>query len=540
MSRVVDVTIGKHDSSITYLTTSDFKVLEFPSSLLPDNIKTGAVLKIQIDFNESLAKETNNKFINFQNNLLDKISTFKPKKPELFVKTKLPTSITLAWEPLNLGIAKLKNVSLWHKSLTPNFSGSSETVDEEEKEVFSIEDIDEEELSQIATIYNIQNRTYKLTGLDISSKHVFQLRIDTSNGIYSSDMMLAETLSSNDLSGFNICVGALSDGNTTFDDIKAVADALNISQLSRHCNEDTTHYITDTVDDENEEHDLQLNVAKNLNIPIVKPNWLQGCLKEKQLLGVKKFYYKLDKDDKNNLSEQYPFEKSFTEDYLRKIKVVKQQQEEEHKEEVKEAETEGAGKDEEEVKEEIVKTAAEEKKQEPDAEKFVLEKKEDEVVVEDPVLEEEQHQITDESAPTETVDISADKENPGEEIVEKLAEEKTVPDIAEATVTEAPIEQLLEEINETENIKDEDENKQEKEEEEEVPLAEDPVTKLSTEKTNTISETPEVKEQILTETPTTDDNVDSSVPENKQDPSLTPSSSTSSKKANKKNKNKKK
>ncbi|OBA27832.1 hypothetical protein HANVADRAFT_30617, partial [Hanseniaspora valbyensis NRRL Y-1626] len=263
MSRVVDVTIGKHDSSITYLTTSDFKVLEFPSSLLPDNIKTGAVLKIQIDFNESLTKETNNKFIDFQNNLLDKISTFKPKKPELFVKTKLPTSITLAWEPLNLGIAKLKNVSLWHKSL---------------------------KLSQIATIYNIQNRTYKLTGLNISSKHVFQLRIDTSNGIYSSEMMLAETLSSNDLSGFNICVGALSDGNTTFDDIKAVADALSISQLSRQCNEDTTHYITDTVDDENEEHDLQLNVAKNLNIPIVKPNWLQGCLKEKQLLGVKKFY----------------------------------------------------------------------------------------------------------------------------------------------------------------------------------------------------------------------------------------------------------
>lgn len=315
MSKIVDVTVGKYDSSVTYLTTPDFKILEYPSSLLPDNIKTGAVLKIQVDFNDALSNQTNKDFISFQNSLLAKMPSFKPVKPVLKVKSRLPTSITVSWDPLTLGIAKLKNVSLWHKALTPQPSLSSSTLDLDE--VSSLDEIDEEELSQIATIYNIDSKKFKLTGLNMNSKHVFQLKIDTSNGICASEMIIAETLSSNDLSGFSVCVGALSAGKITFEDIQAVAHSLNITHLSRQCNSDTTHYITDTVDDENEEHDQQLSVAKNSNIPIVTPNWLQGCLTEHKLLGVKGFYYKLSKSDKTNVSEKYPFDKSFTEEYLR-------------------------------------------------------------------------------------------------------------------------------------------------------------------------------------------------------------------------------
>lgn len=57
-------------------------------------------------------------------------------------------------------------------------------------------------------------------------------------------------------------------------------------------------------------------MAKELNIPIVAPNWLQGCATENKLLGVKGFYYKLGKDDPSNLVAKYPFEKEFTEKFL--------------------------------------------------------------------------------------------------------------------------------------------------------------------------------------------------------------------------------
>ncbi|CAI8502815.1 unnamed protein product [Hanseniaspora opuntiae] len=288
MSTTIDVTVGKHDSSISYLTTPDFRILEYPSALLPNDVKTGTVLTITIAANESAEKEKNNTFLNFQNNLLKNLPQYTTKPPVLKVKSKLQTSINLQWDELDLGASSLKSVTLWHKEIKT-------AVDSEEDE-----DIDEDELSQVATIYNTSN-TYKMTGLDIESKHAFQLRVDTSNGLYKSDVVVTSTLSSNDFSGFNVCVGALSTGTVTVDDVRAVADSLGIKNVNRVCNQDTTHFLTDVLDDENEVSDEHLLMAKELNIPIVAPNWLQGCATENKLLGVKGFYYKLGKDDPSNL-----------------------------------------------------------------------------------------------------------------------------------------------------------------------------------------------------------------------------------------------
>lgn len=303
MSTTIDVTVGKHDSSISYLTTPDFRILEYPSALLPNDIKTGTVLTVTIAANESVEKEKNITFLDFQNNLLKNLSEYTPKPPVLKVKSKLQTNINLQWDELDLGASCLKSVTLWHKEIK-TVQGSDDD-----------ESIDEDELSQVATIYSTIN-TYKMSGLDIESKHAFQLRVDTSNGLYKSDVVVTSTLSSNDFSGFNICVGALSTGTVTVDDVFAVADSLGIKNVNRVCSQDTTHFLTDVLDDENEVNDEHLLMAKKLNIPIVAPNWLQGCAVENKLLGVKGFYYKLDKDDSSNLVAKYPFHKDFTKKYL--------------------------------------------------------------------------------------------------------------------------------------------------------------------------------------------------------------------------------
>lgn len=392
MSKVFDVTVGKHDSSVTYLTTPDFKVLEYPSSLLPDDIKTGSVLQIKVDFNDELCQKTSDHFMDFQNSLLQKIKTFTPKAPVLSVKSRLPTSIIVTWEPFSLGVSKLKNVSLWHKTLDKPLSNSSETLDQDG--VF-VDDVSENDLVQIATIYSLTNRTYQLSGLNNNSKHAFQLRIDTSNGTYCSELLVAETLSSNDLSGFSVCIGALSTGQVTVEDIKAVADALHIKNISRDCTYETTHFLTDTVDDENEEHDLQLKTAKKLNIPIVTPNWLQGCLSEKKLLGVKGFYYKLGRDDKSNLSAKYPFSPGFTAGYCSK--------------QAEQAEKEEAVEEREEVLEQTTKEDAEQDEIE------VLEEQEE-------VLEQKEEGVSDQNA-----------ENAVEQAESEALEEKEDGDLEQST-----------------------------------------------------------------------------------------------------------
>ncbi|SGZ39823.1 uncharacterized protein HGUI_02023 [Hanseniaspora guilliermondii] len=302
MSTTIDVTVGKHDSSISYLTTPDFRILEYPSALLPNDIKTGTVLTITMAPNVSVEKEKNESFLNFQNNLLKNLPQFTTKPPVLKVKSKLQTSINLTWDEFELGASCLKSVTLWHKDIV--------NVDSDENV-----SIDEDELSQVATLYNTNN-TYRMSGLGIESKHAFQLRIDTSNGLFKSDVVTTSTLSVNDFSGFNICVGALSTGNVTVDDINAVADSLGIKNVNRVCNKDTTHFLTDVLDDENEINDKHLLMAKELNIPIVAPHWLQGCAVENKLLGVKGFYYKLSNDDPSNLVAKYPFQKDFTEKFL--------------------------------------------------------------------------------------------------------------------------------------------------------------------------------------------------------------------------------
>lgn len=371
MSKTIDVTVGKHDSSVSYLTTSDFRILEYPSALLPNDIKTGTILKITIASNEKLEKEKNDEFLSFQNNLLKNLSSYNTKPPVLKIKSKLQTSINLFWGKFDLGVASLKNITLWHKSLETD-SNSSESITSNQEN----ENVDEEELSQVATIYNTVSNTYKMSGLNIESKHAFQLRIDTSNGLYKSDVVVASTLSSKDFSGFNICIGALSTGKVNTDDIRAVADALGIVHVNRVCNQDTTHFLTDVADDENEVSDEHLLMAKELNIPIVTPNWLQGCLKENKLLGVKGFYYKLKEDDPSNLVEKYPFQKDFTDKFLSKDDEVVEKEDEtkispQSHEVVNEDEIPVENKE----KEESVKVLAEEKHNEDEVS---IENKEDE------------------------------------------------------------------------------------------------------------------------------------------------------------------
>lgn len=411
MSKTIDVTVGKHDSSVSYLTTSDFRILEYPSALLPNDIKTGTILKITIAADETLEKQQNDDFMSFQNSLLQNLSNYTTKPPVLKIKSKLQTSITLSWDQFELGVSCLKNVTIWHKSL--------------DAELFNDGNVDEDELSQVATIYNTTSNVYKMSGLNIESQHAFQLRIDTSNGLYKSDVVVGSTLSSKDFSGFNICIGALSTGKVTIDDVRAVADALCIEHVNRICNEDTTHFLTDVADDENEVSDIHLLKAKDLNIPIVTPNWLQGCVKENKLLGVKGFYYKLKEDDPSNLVEKYPFDKEFTAKFSNNGDEIVDENEAVEKQ---------VAEKEQEVAEEPIVEEKEEASEDP-----VVEEQEN--IAEEPAVEEEEEQVAaepvvEEAIKEEPVEPENDEVNiPTEEEQIEIPQESITP----AQTVEEPV-----------------------------------------------------------------------------------------------------
>lgn len=66
----VDVllTVGKLDASLALLTTQDHHVIEFPTVLLPENVKAGSIIKMQVS--QNLEEEKNKGII---------LRVYKPK-----------------------------------------------------------------------------------------------------------------------------------------------------------------------------------------------------------------------------------------------------------------------------------------------------------------------------------------------------------------------------------------------------------------------------------------------------------------------------
>nr|4IN3_A Chain A, Chitin biosynthesis protein CHS5 [Saccharomyces cerevisiae]4IN3_C Chain C, Chitin biosynthesis protein CHS5 [Saccharomyces cerevisiae] len=73
----VDVllTVGKLDASLALLTTQDHHVIEFPTVLLPENVKAGSIIKMQVSQNLEEEKKQRNHFKSIQAKILEKYGT---------------------------------------------------------------------------------------------------------------------------------------------------------------------------------------------------------------------------------------------------------------------------------------------------------------------------------------------------------------------------------------------------------------------------------------------------------------------------------
>ena len=257
----VSLTVGKLDASLALLLTKDHHLIEFPTILLPNGVRAGSIIKIRCDQDFDSEKEEAEKFTKIQDEILQTFATNLPEPPNLKIKNVTQTSCVLEWDKLNLGTATLKNLILFK---------------------------DGKKLGSIPQPLN--NRTSKLSGLPIDKSFKVQLRLDTTAGTFLSNEIEVTTHKMTDLSGITVCLGDLTP-NDQFnkEDIEETLKNIGAKYpVQLQVKVDTTHFLCTRENKQNPEYVK----ANDMNIPIIRPEWLKACERERRIVGVRDFYVK--------------------------------------------------------------------------------------------------------------------------------------------------------------------------------------------------------------------------------------------------------
>lgn len=121
----------------------------------------------------------------------------------------------------------------------------------------------------------------KISGLAVDTEYSFHLVLRTSGGTYSSNTLTVRTQKMTDLTGITVTPGVLPAQlrealETAVERIGAkMADTVRI---------DTTHFVCT----EGRGHEWER--ALEMNIPVVRPEWIEGCEREGKIVGVRGYY----------------------------------------------------------------------------------------------------------------------------------------------------------------------------------------------------------------------------------------------------------
>lgn len=257
----VSLTVGKLDASLAVLLTKDHHLIEFPTVLLPDGVKGGSIVKIKCEHDLKSEIEKKRSFQAIQDEIFTMFGKNTPKPPVLGIKNVTQTSCVLQWDALDLGTASFKSLVLYRDGA----------------KLFSVPN-------------PLSNRTTKLSGLAIDKAFKFQLRLDTTAGVFLSEEIEVTTHKMTDLSGINVCVQDIAPNDQfTIDDINNALKNMGAhSPAHDKMKVDTTHYVTTRENKENPE----FIKASEMNVPIIRPEWLKACERERRIAGVLNFYVK--------------------------------------------------------------------------------------------------------------------------------------------------------------------------------------------------------------------------------------------------------
>jgi hypothetical protein len=125
----------------------------------------------------------------------------------------------------------------------------------------------------------------KISGLAVDTEYTFHLVLRTSAGTLSSEKVVVKTHKMTDLSGITVTPGILpaqlrESLTKAIERIGAkMADTVRI---------DTTHFVT------TEGRGIAWEKAVEMNIPVVRPEWVEGCERGGRIVGVRQYYLDAD------------------------------------------------------------------------------------------------------------------------------------------------------------------------------------------------------------------------------------------------------
>ncbi|KAI4111809.1 MAG: hypothetical protein LQ339_000267 [Xanthoria mediterranea] len=253
---LISLTVGKVDAGVAVLLTEDKRLIEFPSILLPPSITSGSIVDITVSRNLASESAAQKSFQSLQSSILSTYGQQSPSPPVIRCRNATQTSIVLEWDPIALATAELRNLSLYR-------NGSKAGNIPKPKEMTST----------------------KMSGLAVDTEYNFQLVLRTSAGLYSSDKLTVRTHKMTDLSGITVTPGMMAP--PLRESLSGAIDRIG-GKIAETVRIDTTHFVC------MEGRGREWEKAVEMNIPVVRPEWVEGCEREGRIVGVRGYYLNAD------------------------------------------------------------------------------------------------------------------------------------------------------------------------------------------------------------------------------------------------------
>lgn len=125
----------------------------------------------------------------------------------------------------------------------------------------------------------------KISGLAVDTEYTFHLVLRTTAGTLSSEKVVVKTHKMTDLSGITVTPGYLP---AQLKESLAKAVERIGAKLVDHVRIDTTHFVT------TEGRGIDWEKAVEMNIPVVRPEWVEGCERGGRIVGVRQYYLDAD------------------------------------------------------------------------------------------------------------------------------------------------------------------------------------------------------------------------------------------------------
>lgn len=125
----------------------------------------------------------------------------------------------------------------------------------------------------------------KISGLAVDTEYTFHLVLRTSAGTFSSEKVVVKTHKMTDLSGITVTPGILP--AQLRDSLTKAIERIG-AKMADTVRIDTTHFVT------TEGRGIAWEKAVEMNIPVVRPEWVEGCERGGRIVGVRQYYLDAD------------------------------------------------------------------------------------------------------------------------------------------------------------------------------------------------------------------------------------------------------